>query len=47
MRDGVGKHDILEATGGNLEVVVQVAPRPQAVITRVGEDRRVIKVRGL
>ena len=44
---GVGDFDILEATGGDLEVVLGVTPRAEAVVSGVGPDRRVIKVRGI
>ena len=43
----VGNPDISESTGGNLEVVVWVTPRPKAVIIRVWKDRRMIKARGI
>ena len=44
---GVGDFDILEATGGDLEVVLRVTPRAETVVSGVGPDRGVIKVRGI
>ena len=47
VRDGVGDFDILEATGGDLVVVVWITPRAESVVGGVGKDGRVIKVRGV
>ena len=47
VRNGVGDFDILEATGEDLVVVLRVTPRAETVVSRVGKDRRVVKVRGI
>jgi len=47
VRDWVCEHDIFEPTRGNLEVVLWIAPRPNAVKGGVGKYRRVIEVRGI
>jgi len=47
VRNGVGDLDILEATGGDLKVVVGFTPIPDAVNGGVGKDRRVVKVGGI
>ena len=47
VRGGVGESDILEATGGNLEVVCWITPRSNTVKSGVGKQRRVIEVRGI
>ena len=43
----VCKPHILEATGGDLEVVIRVAPSPKTIVSGVRKHRRVIKVRGI
>ena len=47
VRDRVSDCDILESTGEDLEVVLRVAPRTETVISGVGPDRRVFKIRGI
>lgn len=45
--DGVGKPDVLEAAGRDLEVVIWIAPGSKTVVRGVRKDRCVIKVRGI
>ena len=47
MGDRVGDFDVLEATGKDLVVVLRVTPRAETVVSGVGPDRCVIKVRGI
>ena len=47
VRDWIGDSDILESTGGNLEVVRWITPRPKTVVSGVGKECRVIEVRGI
>ena len=47
VRDWVGEFNVLEATGGDLEVVLWITPRPNSVKSGVGKYRRVIEVRGI
>ena len=47
VRDGVGDFEVLKSTGGDLEVVLWVSPRAEAVVSGVGKDRRVVKVRSI
>jgi len=43
----VGEVDILEAAGGDLEVVLWITPRPKAVISGVRKYRRMVEVRSI
>jgi hypothetical protein len=45
--NGVSKFEVLEASSGDLEVIIRVTPRPKAFTIVVGKDRRVVKVRGI
>jgi hypothetical protein len=45
--DGVGEHEVLEATGGDLVIVVRVTPRSQTLSSGIGKDRGVLGVRGI
>ena len=47
VRDGVGNFEVLKSTGGDLEVVLWVTPRAETVVSGVGPDRCVVKVRGI
>ena len=45
--NGVGELEVLESTGGDLEVVLWVTPRSKTVISGVGKYTRVKEVRGI
>ena len=47
VRNGVGKPDVFETTGRDLEVIVRVTPESKTIVRRIGKDRCVIKVRGV
>lgn len=45
--DGVGDEDVLEAAGGDLVVVIWVAPTSNPVKGGVGKDSGMIEIRGI
>ena len=47
VRDRVGDFDVLETTGEDLKVVLWITPRAETVVSGVGKDRRVVKIRGI
>ena len=44
---GVGEGDVLETTGGDLEIVRRVTPTPESLVRAVREDRGTEKVRSI
>ena len=44
MWNGVGNFDVLEASGGDLEVVRWVTPGPKTIDGGVGKNRRMVEV---
>jgi len=47
VRGGVGKHNILQTTGGDLVIIFGVAPRSQTIMSGIGKDRCVFGVLGI
>jgi len=47
VRYGVGKHNVLQSTGGDLVIIVGVTPRSQTIMSGIGKDRRVLGVLGI
>ena len=45
--DGVGEQYVLETTGGDLEIIRRVTPTSETLDSVVGEDRGIVKVRGI
>ena len=43
--DRVGKHDVLETTGRDLEVIIWITPRSKAVVVRIRKESGMVRVR--
>ena len=45
--DGIGENYVLETASTDLEIVRRITPRAKTLVSVVGEDRRVVKVRSV